>query len=76
VSRDPTAGLLFAGDHILPHITPSIGFEATPSQSPLAWYLESLRIIDAMQDSVLLFAHGPIAPSSRARVAVLLVHHD
>ena len=33
-------GLLFAGDHVLPHITPSIGFElAEPAALPLADYL-------------------------------------
>ena len=36
VFRDAAAGLLFAGDHVLPRITPSIGFEAAPAPSPLA----------------------------------------
>ena len=27
VFTDSASGLLFAGDHVLPHITPSIGFE-------------------------------------------------
>src|SRR5262249_61077540 len=30
VFRDPAAGLLLAGDHVLPHITPSIRFESGP----------------------------------------------
>src|SRR4051794_15894352 len=33
VFRDGEAALLFAGDHVLPHITPSIGFE--PVSGPL-----------------------------------------
>ena len=31
VFADPAAGLLFAGDHVLPTITPSIGFEPVPA---------------------------------------------
>src|SRR5579875_567174 len=40
VFADREAGLLFAGDHVLPHITPSIGFEACPPELPLRDYLE------------------------------------
>jgi len=45
VFRDAAAGLLFAGDHVLPHITPSIGFEAVPSRQPLQDFLGSLRLV-------------------------------
>src|SRR5699024_4436485 len=34
VFADTTDGLLFAGDHVLPTITPSIGFEGNPSAQP------------------------------------------
>ncbi|HEX6871691.1 MAG TPA: MBL fold metallo-hydrolase, partial [Micromonosporaceae bacterium] len=40
---DAAAGLMFAGDHVLPHITPSIGYEPAPSALPLGDYLHSLR---------------------------------
>jgi glyoxylase-like metal-dependent hydrolase (beta-lactamase superfamily II) len=76
VFHDPGAGLLFAGDHVLPHITPSIGFEAVPPQSPLALYLASLRLVAALADSRLLPAHGPVLPSTRRRTAELVAHHD
>ena len=76
VFHDAEARLLFAGDHVLPHITPSIGFESRPSESPLTDYLDSLRLVGAMADSVLLPAHGPTLPSTRARVDELLAHHD
>ena len=33
VFHDEAGAALFAGDHVLPHITPSIGFEAVPSGS-------------------------------------------
>jgi len=32
---DPAARLLFAGDHVLPSITPSVGFEPVLSANPL-----------------------------------------
>jgi glyoxylase-like metal-dependent hydrolase (beta-lactamase superfamily II) len=76
VFADTGRGLLFAGDHVLPHITPSIGVEGVASPSPLKSYLESLRTVRALPDLMLLPAHGPVAPSSHARVHELLMHHD
>jgi len=73
--RDPAAGLLFAGDHVLPHITPSIGFEPAIARLPLGDYLQSLRLVREMPDAVLLPAHGPPGGSVHARVDELLAHH-
>ncbi|URN03481.1 MBL fold metallo-hydrolase [Actinomadura madurae] len=75
VLRDAGAGLLFAGDHILPHITPSIGLETEPEPKPLRSYLESLRLVRGMPDTLLLPAHGPVTPSVHTRVDQLLEHH-
>lgn len=47
---DESANLLFAGDHILPHITPSIGFQAIAAETPLADYLSSLAVVLAEPD--------------------------
>ncbi|MEU7812824.1 MBL fold metallo-hydrolase [Pseudonocardia sp. NPDC049154] len=44
VARDATLGVLFTGDHVLPHITPSIGYERAPEPAPLRSYLDSLRL--------------------------------
>jgi glyoxylase-like metal-dependent hydrolase (beta-lactamase superfamily II) len=76
VFADWRAGLLFAGDHVLPHITPSIGFEPAPPPLPLGDYLESLRLVRAMPDLRLLPAHGPVTDSVHERVDELLEHHD
>jgi glyoxylase-like metal-dependent hydrolase (beta-lactamase superfamily II) len=70
------AGLLFAGDHVLPHITPSIGFEAAPADFPLRDFLDSLQLIRSMPDARLLPAHGPVTASVHERVDALLDHHD
>ncbi|WP_433469108.1 MBL fold metallo-hydrolase [Spirillospora sp. CA-128828] len=75
VLRDAEAGLLFAGDHVLPHISPSIGLETEPEPKPLRSYLESLRLVRDMPDTLLLPAHGPVTPSVHTRVDQLLEHH-
>jgi glyoxylase-like metal-dependent hydrolase (beta-lactamase superfamily II) len=76
VFADVTAGLMFAGDHVLPHITPSIGFEEAPPALPLREYLESLNVVRRMPDMTLLPAHGPVSPSTHARIDELVDHHD
>ena len=69
------SGLLFAGDHVLPHITPSIGFEPDARPGALTRYLASLARVRARPDRRLLPAHGPVRPSVHARVDELLDHH-
>ncbi|MDQ2810833.1 MAG: MBL fold metallo-hydrolase [Actinomycetota bacterium] len=73
--RDLAAGLLFSGDHVLPHITPSIGFEPALAILPLGDYIQSLRLIREQPDAAMLPAHGPPAASVHARVDELLAHH-
>ena len=75
VFTDATTGLLFAGDHVLPHITPSIGFEPVSAPLPLGDFLESLRVVRALPDMRLLPAHGPVTASAHTRIDELLAHH-
>jgi glyoxylase-like metal-dependent hydrolase (beta-lactamase superfamily II) len=75
VFTDPAAGLLFAGDHVLPHITPSIGFQEAPSADPLREYLQSLSVVRRLPDMQLLPAHGPVSPSAHSRIDELTAHH-
>ncbi|HEX6344484.1 MBL fold metallo-hydrolase [Umezawaea sp.] len=72
---DRESSLLFAGDHVLPHITPSIGFEPARPALPLGDYLDSLRLVREYPDLRLLPAHGPVTGSVHARVDELLQHH-
>ena len=72
---DHRAGLIFAGDHVLPHITPSIGFEADPGEMPLGDYLNSLARVRSLPDLALLPAHGPVTQSVHARVDEIIDHH-
>jgi glyoxylase-like metal-dependent hydrolase (beta-lactamase superfamily II) len=76
VFADHGAGLLFAGDHVLPTITPSIGFEPALPADPLGDFLGSLTKVRGLPDLRLLPAHGPVADSSHRRIDELLAHHD
>jgi glyoxylase-like metal-dependent hydrolase (beta-lactamase superfamily II) len=76
VFADRADGLLFAGDHVLPTITPSIGFSVPPAPDPLGDFMASLTKVRALPDLRILPAHGPVAPSSHARVDELTVFHE
>lgn len=75
VFSDPSRHITFTGDHVLPHITPSIGFEAVVVPLPLGDYLNSLRLMLRRPDSLMLPAHGAVGPSVHRRVEELLEHH-
>jgi glyoxylase-like metal-dependent hydrolase (beta-lactamase superfamily II) len=75
VFHDLGGALLFAGDHVLPTITPSIGFEPVLSPNPLGDFLDSLALVRSRPDARLLPAHGPVAESVHARVDELVAHH-
>lgn len=76
VFADDAHQLLFAGDHVLPRITPSIGLQPTTVASPLGQFLDSLRLVRARPDADLLPAHGAVGGRVHARADELLAHHD
>lgn len=76
VFADRAAELLFAGDHVLPTITPSIGFTFPPTPQPLGDFMASLTKVRSLPDLRILPAHGPVAPSSHTRVDELLAFHE
>jgi glyoxylase-like metal-dependent hydrolase (beta-lactamase superfamily II) len=76
VYHDAAASVLFAGDHILPHITPTIGMEPARNRGALRDYLDSLRLVLTLPDARLLPAHGPVQDSTHKRVHELLAHHE
>jgi len=76
IYHDAAARIVFAGDHVLPHITPSIGFEPAGNRMALRDYLSSLARTLALPDARLLPAHGPVTGSVHDRVNELLAHHD
>jgi glyoxylase-like metal-dependent hydrolase (beta-lactamase superfamily II) len=80
VFADIEEGLLFSGDHVLPAITPSVGFTAgltgAAERRPLGDFLGSLAKVQALPDLRLLPAHGGADRRSHERVAELMAHHD
>jgi glyoxylase-like metal-dependent hydrolase (beta-lactamase superfamily II) len=76
VFHDVPGSLLFAGDHVLPTITPSIGFEPAFAIDPLGDFLRSLAAIRRREDATLLPAHGPATTSVHARIDELIAHHE
>jgi glyoxylase-like metal-dependent hydrolase (beta-lactamase superfamily II) len=76
VFHDAEHEVLFAGDHVLPHITPSLGVELVRPRSPLRLYMDSLATVRALPDARLLPAHGPAVDSVHARVDELVRHHE
>ncbi|MFV0457691.1 MAG: MBL fold metallo-hydrolase [Actinomycetales bacterium] len=76
VFADHQAGVLFAGDHVLPTITPSVGFDGAPDTLPLVDYLASLATVRALADLRLLPAHGDVGGSTHRRIDELLAHHE
>lgn len=69
-------GLLFSGDHVLPHITPSIGFEPKPTDRSLHDFLSSLARVRNLEVRRVLPAHGPVFDGLAERVDELSQHHD
>ena len=76
VFAEQSAGLMFTGDHVLPTITPSIGFTFPAEPQPLGDFMASLTKVRGLPDLKVLPAHGPVAPSTHARVDELLAFHD
>ena len=75
VFADDGSDLMFAGDHVLPRITPSIGLQPLPVRSPLGDFLTSLKLLRSRPDARLLPAHGAIGRRVHERVDELLEHH-
>jgi glyoxylase-like metal-dependent hydrolase (beta-lactamase superfamily II) len=69
-------GLLLAGDHVLPHITPNIGWYPHNRPDPLRDYYESLAKVRDLPATRVLPGHGRIFANLAHRVDELRIHHD
>jgi glyoxylase-like metal-dependent hydrolase (beta-lactamase superfamily II) len=72
---DREAGLVFGGDHLLPHITPSLGFESFGDGKALERFLASLADIRDLPARHVLPGHGPVFEDLHGRVVELETHH-
>jgi glyoxylase-like metal-dependent hydrolase (beta-lactamase superfamily II) len=69
-------GVLVAGDHVLPRITPNIGLYPNARPNPLRDYLTSLAAVRDLPVRLVLPGHGrPFANLTR-RVDELRAHHE
>ena len=73
---DRADGLLFAGDHILPELSPNIGLHPQSTPDPLHEYIEGLRRMAALRPKRVLPAHGRPFDDAAARVESLVSHHQ
>ncbi len=71
----PEEGVLFAGDHVLPHISPNIGLYDFGDPNPLGSYLASLDRVRRVAPRRILPAHGAVLDEPEARIDELLAHH-
>ncbi|MGM7678556.1 MBL fold metallo-hydrolase [Microbacterium sp. A94] len=76
VFADEAARIIVTGDHVLPTITPSIGFEAQRNGLPLKRFLESQEVMLALPDLRVLPAHGAVTDSLHARSRELIEYHE
>jgi glyoxylase-like metal-dependent hydrolase (beta-lactamase superfamily II) len=68
-------GVMLAGDHLLPSISPSVGLYPDSRPDPLGDYLESLRRTAALTLRVALPAHGDPIDDPSVRAHELIAHH-
>lgn len=69
-------GLLLVGDHVLPHITPNIGWYPHNRPNPLQDYYESLAKVRDLPATLVLPGHGHPFADLAARTDELRAHHE
>ena len=72
---DARERLLFAGDHILPDLSPNIGLHPQSTPDPLHEYLDGLRRLAGYEPRIVLPAHGRAFSDVEGRVDALIAHH-
>lgn len=68
--------ILLSGDHVLPRITPNIGFHSQQVPNPLGDYLESLARLKSFDVAEVLPGHEYRFADLRVRLRELEQHHD
>ncbi|MFC0533403.1 MBL fold metallo-hydrolase [Phytohabitans kaempferiae] len=73
---DDRRGILFAGDHVLPHISPNISVHPHQRASPLTDYLTSLSVLPTWDVVQVLPAHEYRFEDLAGRVSEIVAHHE
>lgn len=74
--HDAHDGLLFAGDQLLPDVSPNIGLHPQSTPDPLDDYVRGLRMIIGLDVHTVLPAHGRPFHEPRSRCERLIGHHE
>lgn len=67
--------VLFAGDHMLPELSPNIGLHPQSTPDPLHEYLDGLLRLARYEPRLILPAHGRPFADALSRVNTLVAHH-
>jgi glyoxylase-like metal-dependent hydrolase (beta-lactamase superfamily II) len=67
--------VMIVGDHLLPKITPHVGFAPGSTGNPLADFLDSQRKVQQFDVDLVLPAHGGVFPDHRHRANQIIQHH-
>lgn len=73
---EPTRRLLFAGDHILPTITPNVSYHLQSGSNPLGDYLNSLQQLRRLPVDLILPAHEHVFTDLEPRIDQIVSHHE
>ena len=68
-------GLLIAGDHLLPTITPAVGLYPESRPDPLGDYVASLERVESLAPRLALPGHGEPIGHPAARAREIIEHH-
>jgi glyoxylase-like metal-dependent hydrolase (beta-lactamase superfamily II) len=67
--------VMIAGDHLLPKITPHVGYYGANVPNPLGDFLDSQRKIQRLEVDFVLPAHGGVFRDHRYRANQIIQHH-
>ena len=73
---EPAQKILFAGDHVLPVITPHVSLPPQSEDNPLADFLNSMQVVKQLDANLILPAHEQIFTNLQTRVDEITWHHQ
>lgn len=73
---EPQNQILFAGDHVLPTISPNVSSHVQSGDNPLGDYLHNLKKLEALPVKKVLPAHEHVFDDLGKRINEIRLHHD
>ena len=73
---EPSQKILFAGDHVLPVITPNVSLRLNSAPNPLGDFLSSLNKVKQLDVNLVLPAHEHLFTDLQKRVEEIIQHHQ